>query len=105
MPFGRATRSTRCWNASRKSALAAALPSSTHEHVRVPCGVTSSAMVAGQLAAVRNSGGITSQLGELTGFEGCRLPRRSCAYVVTKNVSVLHRSTFDRSQKVTAAAT
>jgi len=55
----------------------------------------------------RNSqAGITSQLGELTGFEGLPSPRRPevAPYVVTKNVSVPTGSTFDRSQKVTGGA-
>ena len=55
----------------------------------------------------RNSqAGITSQLGELTGFEGLPSPRRPeiAPYVVTKNVSVPTAGTFDRSQKVTGGA-
>jgi len=59
------------------------------------------------LAAVPElQAGITSQLGELTGFEGLPSPRRPevAPYVVTKNVSVPTGSTFDRSQKVTGGA-
>jgi len=55
----------------------------------------------------RNSqAGITSNWGELTGFEGLPSPRRPevAPYVVTKNVSVPTGSTFDRSQKVTGGA-
>lgn len=55
----------------------------------------------------RNSqAGISSQLGELAGFEGLPSPRRPeiAPYVVTKNVSLPVGSTFDRSQQVTGGA-
>jgi len=54
----------------------------------------------------RNSqAGITSQLGELTGFEACRLPAAGgCAVRSDEERVRATGSTFDRSQKVTGGA-
>src|SRR5207247_6671345 len=53
-----------------------------------------------------SQGGVSSQLGELTGLDGLPSPRRPeiAPYLVTKNVSVAAGGGFDRSQKVTGGA-